>query len=298
MTIRQIAELAGVSRGTVDRALNNRGGVSPEKEAKIKAIAKKYDYHPNAFAKALANSKKSIIIGEIINGDGNIFFDDVFFGMESYQKNIDCVKIQVKKIVLSGYDVQEQLNALNEMSKNNISGLIITPIIDPIISQRLNSLIKSGVHVVMVNADLEDVTTKLAYVGCDYFTSGQTAACLLSQITNRVANVAIITGTKNALWHSKRIDGFQNVVEVYNNMNICGIYEGKDNNNITYQVTKKALEENDVTAIYFACAGIDGGIKAICEKKLENKIKIISVDNTVNIKKYISKGIINMTICQ
>lgn len=38
-TIQQIAELAGVSRGTVDRALNNRGRIKPEVAAKIEQIA-------------------------------------------------------------------------------------------------------------------------------------------------------------------------------------------------------------------------------------------------------------------
>lgn len=34
-TIRQIAQLAGVSRGTVDRALNRRGRISPEVAERI-----------------------------------------------------------------------------------------------------------------------------------------------------------------------------------------------------------------------------------------------------------------------
>ena len=38
VTIQQIAEKAGVSRGTVDRALNNRGRISPEAEKKIRQI--------------------------------------------------------------------------------------------------------------------------------------------------------------------------------------------------------------------------------------------------------------------
>ena len=39
-TIKEIAALAGVSRGTVDRVLNNRGSVSPATAEKINEIAK------------------------------------------------------------------------------------------------------------------------------------------------------------------------------------------------------------------------------------------------------------------
>ena len=39
VTIQQIAEAAGVSRGTVDRALNHRGRISPEVESRIQEIA-------------------------------------------------------------------------------------------------------------------------------------------------------------------------------------------------------------------------------------------------------------------
>ena len=54
VTIQQIADLAGVSRGTVDRALNNRGRIRPEVAEKIKEIAKELGYQPNMAAKALS----------------------------------------------------------------------------------------------------------------------------------------------------------------------------------------------------------------------------------------------------
>ena len=40
VTAQQIADLAGVSRGTVDRALHNRGRVNPEVKEKIQKIAR------------------------------------------------------------------------------------------------------------------------------------------------------------------------------------------------------------------------------------------------------------------
>lgn len=44
VTLKQIAELAGVSRGTVDRALHNRGRVSDEVAQRIRQIADELGY--------------------------------------------------------------------------------------------------------------------------------------------------------------------------------------------------------------------------------------------------------------
>ena len=57
-TIKQIANLAGVSRGTVDRVLNNRGTVNPETAAKVREIAALLNYTPNKLGKTLAIKKK------------------------------------------------------------------------------------------------------------------------------------------------------------------------------------------------------------------------------------------------
>lgn len=58
ITLQQIADLAGVSRGTVDRALNNRGRIKPEVEQRIKKIAKDVGYKPSRAGRALAMVKK------------------------------------------------------------------------------------------------------------------------------------------------------------------------------------------------------------------------------------------------
>ena len=56
-TIKEIAELAGVSRGTVDRVLNNRGSVNPRTARKILEIAQALDYKPNNAVIVLAAMK-------------------------------------------------------------------------------------------------------------------------------------------------------------------------------------------------------------------------------------------------
>ena len=58
ITIREIAKLAGVSRGTVDRVLNNRTGVNAETSRIVKQIAEEHGYSPSAPGKMLAAKSK------------------------------------------------------------------------------------------------------------------------------------------------------------------------------------------------------------------------------------------------
>ena len=59
-----IAKLAGVSRGTVDRVLHNRGQVRPETEEKVRAVMQELDFQPNALGRAFYLSRKKNKIRE------------------------------------------------------------------------------------------------------------------------------------------------------------------------------------------------------------------------------------------
>ncbi|MCD8499260.1 MAG: LacI family DNA-binding transcriptional regulator [Clostridiales bacterium] len=65
-TIRSIAEAANVSRGTVDKVLNDRPGVSTAVRERVRRIAEEMGYKPNLAGKALAFQKKDIRIGILV----------------------------------------------------------------------------------------------------------------------------------------------------------------------------------------------------------------------------------------
>lgn len=56
-----IAKMAGVSVGTVDRVIHNRGRVSEENRKKVQAILEMVHYQPNLMARSLAAPKSNII---------------------------------------------------------------------------------------------------------------------------------------------------------------------------------------------------------------------------------------------
>lgn len=193
ITIKQIAELSGVSRGTVDRVLNNRAGVKPAVAKKVRAIATELDYRPNRAGKALANRKNPLRIGVILNAVGNPFYDEVRAGIESAKAEYHDFSLRVMIKELKGYTVFEQLTAIDHLLEDGMQALIITPINDKQIADKLSALMEDGLLVIKLNSDLDGVE-RAPYIGCNYLRSGQTAAGLLQLITGGVANVGIVTG--------------------------------------------------------------------------------------------------------
>ncbi len=80
VTLKQIAELADTSIGTVDRALNNRGRISEETKQKILQIADQLGYRPNKLASSLSRSR-AIRLGILYPAYPAYFFDEMTAGV-------------------------------------------------------------------------------------------------------------------------------------------------------------------------------------------------------------------------
>jgi LacI family transcriptional regulator len=78
VTIDEIARLAGVSKTTVSRVMNNKPDVSPQTKETVLDLIAKYDFRPNAFAKAIS-LKKSHSIGLIIPHEATYIFSNPFY---------------------------------------------------------------------------------------------------------------------------------------------------------------------------------------------------------------------------
>ena len=76
MTIKEIAAMCGVSRGTVDRVLNHRGRVKPETEQAVRAALEQAGYTKNIAGRALTVRRLAPRIGVVLCCLGNPFFDE------------------------------------------------------------------------------------------------------------------------------------------------------------------------------------------------------------------------------
>lgn len=298
-TMKDLAYMAGVSRATVYRALSGHGRVDPKTQMRICALAESMGYKPNLAAKSLANRHKNYKIGCIINSIGNNFFEDVIAGAKQAAEEYATFGISVIIKASKGFNVQTQLDLINDMLQNNVNAIAITPINDEVIIAKLNEVIEAGVIVVAVTADISGVDY-LAYVGCNHEKSGRIAADLISLITNGKSVIGVIAGSLKMLGHKQRIDGLKAVIaQKYPHMNLCSIVENQDDNIISYNKVSQLLKDQpDVDVLFFVAAGTGGGIRAVIENGFADKVKIITFDLTETNRKYLSEGIISAVLCQ
>ena len=120
MTIKDIAELCGVSVSTVSRVLNNHPDVSAANRERVMAVVRSSHYVPNNSARDLVRSP-SDAIGLVVRGVGNPFFTGVIHAIEEAcgQAGYTMVLHQIR----SGED---ELRAGAELARSKrLRGLIL-----------------------------------------------------------------------------------------------------------------------------------------------------------------------------
>lgn len=297
-TIKEIAALAGVSRGTVDRVLNNRGSVNPATAEKINEIAKALDYKPNKAGLALAAQKKKIKLGVILFSTDNPFFADVLKGVNEKTKDLagyNCT-VLVKQIPIN---VDAQLNAIDELIREDANGIALAPQNDDRIRIRINELFEQGIPVVTLNTDIEN-STRIAYVGSNYTKSGRTAAGLLRLMTHGDVRIGIITGSADILCHTERIAGFTDALKPYHeHMHIISVAETQDDEIASYEQTARLLNEHpEINALFFAAGGVYGGCRAITSLGLAGKLRVVAFDKAETTEQFLQDGVLSAVICQ
>lgn len=114
----QDAEACGVSRGTVDRVLNNRGRVREEIADRVREKAKEFGYRPNTAGKALAARKKNYVIGVILTSEGVEFFEEVLNGIQKGQEEACQQRLTAQIVKGEMFMVQSRRIGLkNDMSR-------------------------------------------------------------------------------------------------------------------------------------------------------------------------------------
>lgn len=299
VTIKEIAEMANVSRATVDKVINNRPGVKKETQEKILAILNEMNYEPNLIGKALVLSKSPIRLGIIVSSEYSAFIHDTLLGIRKAEKEFGPFGIEVTVKTLTSFEPAELVALLNEFQQMKMTGIGLLPIDDEQVRQKLNQLADKGIGVVTFNSKLDDIND-LCFIGQDHYRGGRIAAGLMEKIVPQEGKIGVIISTKSLSCHQERLEGFRTrIEESIKNLTILEIRENEDRKEDAFRHTLDFLHKYpDINGIYIAGGGVPGVASALAIEKKENEIAFICHDRFPETEALLKKGVVDFVLDQ
>lgn len=179
VTIYDVADLAGVSKGTVDRVIYNRGRVSEKTAAVVRDAIEKLGYNPNLFASVLASNKKYVIACLLPRFTRGQYWEEIYKG---FIAGIDAVKSFNIVPVVELYDQYDEfsfLAACENVLMQEPNGVIFHPFFPSASLKFCDKLYKQGIPYGFVDGRIDE-PHYLVYYGVDLYQSGFFGAFLLS----------------------------------------------------------------------------------------------------------------------
>lgn len=127
-SIKEIVLKTGLSQSTVMRVLKGSTNVKPETMEKIFNAAKEIGYEIN---------RTKSTIGVILTSDDNIYYNSLIDSIKSSAEKISSFNYNVILETMKGYDIERQINLLDQLSEK-AEVIIITPINHPDIINKIN----------------------------------------------------------------------------------------------------------------------------------------------------------------
>lgn len=298
ITEKEIAQLAGVSIGTVDRVIHNRGNVNKEKEARVRAICDQYGYASNIVGRAMAMQKKSSVIAIVINSrERNTFSAMIHDGVERKASEVRDYNVVFKFYDIFENTVSEMSMILDTLYDEDISGLIVKPIDSPIIKYKLLRIAnEKRVPIISCTSKIDGINT-LCYVGQDHYKLGRMMACTLTKVNHDFLKIIVVVGPLTGYARREKLEGFLSFFqEKTQNYKICSMIEVPFDDDIAYQLVLDGLKNNpEANALYIHAPELKPCLKALSDYGCFKGTKF-SFGNTSYLRDYLLSGQLDFTI--
>lgn len=296
VTIQQIAEVANVSRGTVDRALNNRGRINPEVAERICKIADEMGY---VSKKKNSIRKKKIRIGVITQLAKASFMLEINRGIKQVGEELQDWGVEILLRESLTVDEKEQVRAIEELVAEGIQGLALMPVECDLVREKINWLTEKKIPVVTFNSDIVG-TRRSCFVGMDNKRSGQTAAGLMGVMTGGTGKILIITGYFSNAVNNARVDGFvEEVKKSFPQLEIVGVQGSFDDAaEVEHIIENSMMNISGINGIFVVSGGQEGVRSAFQKLALDRRPYVVIYDQTPKNEKAITEGTVDFLIDQ
>ncbi|NIE81197.1 substrate-binding domain-containing protein [Asaia sp. As-1742] len=293
-TIHDIARYSGVSTATVDRVINGRGGVRPDKERVVLEAARELGDGRRLIALHARLARIAVVTQPPINPFHAALQDAFRVIMPAYrEQNIACFEHH------ASIEHPDRAASLIRTLAREYDGLILCLPDHPGIRQAVSDACVR-LPVVTIASDIT-APERLAYIGSDNYRAGRIAADMMGRLLGpREGRVALIAGTMHYIGHQQRYAGFMAALdERYAALSATPALECLENDDRAADAVHALLQEHrDIVGIYHFSTGADAIARLLEKQGMADRLVFITHELTPHRATLLRSGTIDIVLDQ
>lgn len=247
--IKDIALLAGVSEGTVDRVLHHRGEVSEKSRIVVEKILEEINYSPNLLARSLASKKHFRFVCLIPSHQPEDYWESIERGFDQASKDYLQYNIHIEKHLYNQFDLNSFKNVSEKVLESKPDAVIFAPIFREQALSFTQELFMQNIPFSFIDSMIEDIDF-ISYYGQNSFQSGYVAAkLLLSSLPDHAQVVIIRTKRKGGESNQTiaRSNGFMQYIKDNKliNFELINVDLTDDNEEVNLNVLGEVFKSNN-----------------------------------------------------
>jgi LacI family transcriptional regulator len=300
--IKDIAKMAQVSVGTVDRVIHKRGQVSTEAAKKVRAILEKTGYKPNLIARSLGKHKTFKLIALLPDPIKDEYWKMAYDGVQKAEKEWSQYGISIKILFFDLYDKSSFEKSFKSAVKFQPDGILTAPIFYKEAIRYFQICRSKKIPFAVFNNNIPK-TGSLTFIGQNLYESGVVGAELLHFDQKQPGTYAILhiyDDIHNSVHLSEKDKGFKDYFKKLKpeKCNVLSL-----DLNVSHEPTlEKELNQllNDPTLKGVMVTTSKGAsiVSKLLEKHGKNGIRMVAYDLLEQNVRYLKKGIIDFLINQ
>jgi LacI family transcriptional regulator len=299
MTVHEIAALAGVSIGTVDRVLHKRGRVSAETRAKIEAIVEKHQFIPNPVARSLKRNRPYRFCALVPqrNQDAG-YWGQITTGIERAAGEIKPLGVQTEIIEYDRYDSIAFEKASEAVNAGKTDGLLFAPIMQKRTKSFVERICAEKIPLVFVDSDMPE-TTPLCVIGQNSFNGGYLAGRLFHLFAGTVSMPAAVLDVHGDDYNiTRRREGFLSYAKENGFPVIVREYSDNGGDISAKEIARFLNEERHLSGLFITNCMAHRAAEAVKRRRMKEPFLLVGYDLIPSNRQMLIQGCINAIISQ
>lgn len=300
--IKDIARAAGVSVGTVDRVLHNRGKVSEKALQKVNEVLKKNDYRPNLIARTLSSSKNYKIAVLLPGHELDPYWALVYQGIIQSEEEWAHYGVNIS---VYGFDLNQK-NSFEEVAlkviKQGTNGILMAPIFYNETIPFFKTLQKKNIPYALFNTNIKEANA-ISFIGQDLYQSGRVAGelvCIGQAETGTFGILHIDEDLDDSVHLLDKEKGFRDYVnEFYNSKVIIESLNRTSSSDFSFKKKLATLlNKPDLKGLFVSTSRATETAATFLKSHGKNGIRLVGYDLLKKNVEFLKEGIIDFLIHQ